>query len=93
MGLRGLFGLIFRSLRLHANLFSIFRSWFGDVDGPETLSSRGTLVNAIRSAWAFVIVPERFPSFLPLVTPDEMVKAVKAVTKTIERRKAVGFIQ
>jgi hypothetical protein len=86
MGLRGLFGLIFRSLRLHrknltgrgvdANLFSIFRSWFGDVDGPETravpssalrILPPGALVNAIRPAWAFVIVSERFPSFCRLL--------------------------
>jgi hypothetical protein len=60
MGLRGLFGLVFRSLRLHrknltargvdANLFSIFRSWFGDVDGPETLSSRSPEFRAADSS-------------------------------------------
>jgi hypothetical protein len=34
----------------------------------------GTLVNAIRSALAFVILLECFASFLSLATPDEMPK-------------------
>ena len=37
----------------------------------------GTLVNAIRSALAFVILLECFASFLSLATPDEMPKADK----------------
>jgi len=41
----------------------------------------GTLVNAIRSALAFVILPECFASFLSLATPDEMPKADKAKIK------------
>src|SRR5271165_1907521 len=32
----------------------------------------GTLVNAIRSALDFVILPDCFASFLSLATPDEM---------------------
>src|SRR5260370_1590711 len=48
----------------------------------------GTLVNAIRSALAFVILLECFASFLSLATPDEMPKADKATIKITERRKS-----
>jgi len=52
----------------------------------------GTLVNAIRSALAFVILLECFASFLSLATPDEMPKADKATIKITERRKFLGFM-
>jgi hypothetical protein len=52
----------------------------------------GTLVNAIRSALAFVILLECFASFLSLATPDEMPKADKATIKITERRKSLGFM-
>src|ERR1700693_1848382 len=52
----------------------------------------GTLVNAIRSALAFVILPECFGSFLSLAMPDEMPKADKATIKITERRKCLGFM-
>src|SRR5258707_6440193 len=52
----------------------------------------GTLVNAIRSALAFVILLECFASFLSLATPDEMSKADKATIKITERRKSLGFM-
>jgi hypothetical protein len=44
---------------------------------------RGTLVNAIRSALAFVILLECFASFLSLPTPDEMPKADKQRSKSL----------
>jgi hypothetical protein len=53
----------------------------------------GTLVNAIRSALAFVILLDCFASFLSLATPNEMPKADKAATiKIAERRKSLGFM-
>src|SRR5271169_662363 len=52
----------------------------------------GTLVNAIRSALAFVILLECFASFLSLATLDEMPKADKATIKITERRKSLGFM-
>src|SRR5271166_1334862 len=52
----------------------------------------GTLVNAIRSALAFVILLECFASILSLATPDEMPKADKATIKITERRKSLGFM-
>jgi hypothetical protein len=52
----------------------------------------GTLVNAMRSALAFVIFLECFASLLSLVTPDEMPKADKATIKITERRKSLGFM-
>jgi len=52
----------------------------------------GTLVKAIRSALAFVILPEYFASFLSLVTHDEMPNADKATIRVIERRKSLGFM-
>ena len=52
----------------------------------------GTLVNAIRSALAFVILLECFASFLSLATPDEMPKADTATIKITERRKFLGFM-
>src|SRR5271166_2609442 len=52
----------------------------------------GTLVNAIRSALDFVILPECFASFLSLATPDEMPKADRATIKITERRKSLGFM-
>ena len=48
--------------------------------------------HAIRSALAFVILLERFASFLSLATPDEMPKADKATIKITERRKSLGFM-
>src|ERR1700720_916521 len=52
----------------------------------------GPLVNAIRSALAFVILRECFASILSLATPDEMPKADKATIKITERRKSLGFM-
>jgi hypothetical protein len=52
----------------------------------------GTLVNAIRSALAFVILLECFASFLSIATPDEMPKADKTAIKIAERRKSLGFM-
>src|ERR1700758_1818831 len=56
------------------------------------MMSPGTLVNAIRSALAFVILPECFASFLSLATPEEIPKADEATIKIIERRKSLGFM-
>src|SRR6516162_8670328 len=52
----------------------------------------GTLVNAIRSALAFVILSECFASFLSLATDDEMPKADKATIEITDRRKSLGFM-
>jgi hypothetical protein len=52
----------------------------------------GTLVNAIRSALAFVILLECFASFPSLATPEQMPKADKATIKITERRKFLGFM-
>ena len=52
----------------------------------------GTLVNAICSALAFVILLECFASFLSLATPDEMLKADQATIKIAARRKFLGFM-
>jgi len=52
----------------------------------------GTLVNAIRSAVAFVILPGCFASVLSLATPDEMPKVDKTTIKITERRKSLGFM-
>src|ERR1700758_5526066 len=56
------------------------------------MMSPGTLVNAIRSALAFVILLECFAAFLSLATPDEMPRADKAAIKIAERRKSLGFM-
>ena len=86
-----------------ANLFGVFRSGLRNKNGPEALSScclqfratdaaAWTLVNAILSARAFVILLECFASILSLATPDEMPKADKATIKITERRKSLGFM-
>jgi hypothetical protein len=43
----------------------------------------GTLVNAIRSALAFVILLECFASFPSLATPEQMPKAEKQRSKSL----------
>src|SRR6516165_7605443 len=53
---------------------------------------RGTLVNAICSALAFVILLECFASFLSLAAPDEIPKADKTTIKITKRRKSLGFM-
>ena len=86
-----------------SNLFCVFRSGFRYIDGPEAMSScclqfratdaaPGILVNAIRSALAFVILPECLASFLSLATPDEIPKADKTTIKITKRRKSLGFM-
>jgi len=52
----------------------------------------GTLVNAIRSAVAFVILPGCLASFLSLATPAEMPMVDKMTIKITERRKSLGFM-
>ena len=51
-----------------------------------------TLVNAIRSALDFVILPDCFASFLSLATPDKMQKADKAKIKISDLRKTLLFM-